>query len=281
MASALRHGLSRPAAPLLRSQPLTTTTAIPTTSTASQIPSFLRAPIPPPSARLFSTTAPAQVGRTGYPNQGIPRDQFGGHLPIPKPNALDEHIPPYPYGPRRLYKQSNTGLYGQARIRFGNNVSEKHDVKTHRRWRPNVHRRRLWSEALRCFVQTRVTTRVLRTIDKCGGLDEYLLGEKAQRIKDLGPWGWKLRWRIMQSEVVQERFARQRVAMGLAGSSEEDMEQPMLGEPETAGKGLLREAGKQEAMAEMDRLINSEEDFALGEEAEAPIDEGFMKEEKS
>ena len=40
---------------------------------------------------------------------------------------------------------------------------------------------------------------MLRTIDKCGGLDNYLLGNKAQRVKELGLKGWELRWRVMQS----------------------------------------------------------------------------------
>lgn len=70
------------------------------------------------------------------------------------------------------------------------------------------------------FIKVRVTTRVLRTIDKCGGLDEYLLGEKAARIKDLGVGGWKLRWRIMQTEKVKEKFTKQREAAGLAPKEE-------------------------------------------------------------
>lgn len=57
--------------------------------------------------------------------------------------------------------------------------------------------------------------RVLRTIDKVGGLDEYLLGGKAARIKELGMGGWKLRWRIMGTERIKERFAREREALGL------------------------------------------------------------------
>lgn len=35
-------------------------------------------------------------------------------------------------------------------------------------------------------MEVRVTTRVLRTVDKVEGLDEFLLGEKAGRIKELG-----------------------------------------------------------------------------------------------
>src|ERR1700710_245959 len=93
-------------------------------------------------------------------------------------------VPPYPYGPSQIYKQSNFGLYGTQKIRFGNMVSEKNEIKTRRYWRPNVLSKRLWSDSLKIFVRTRVTTRVLRTIDKCGGLDEYLLGEKANRVKE-------------------------------------------------------------------------------------------------
>lgn len=54
---------------------------------------------------------------------------------------------------------------------------------------------------------------MLRTIDKVGGLDEYLLGGKAARIKELGMGGWKLRWRIMGSVKIKERFAREREAL--------------------------------------------------------------------
>ena len=94
-------------------------------------------------------------------------------------------------------------------------VYEKNEIKKRRYWRPNVQRKRLWSDSLGSFIKIRVTTRVLRTIDKCGGLDEYLLGEKAARIKDLGVGGWKLRWRIMQTDKVKERFRLQREAAGL------------------------------------------------------------------
>ena len=94
-------------------------------------------------------------------------------------------------------------------------VSEKNEVKTRRHWRVNVHQKRLWSVALNRFLRLRVTARVLRTIDKCGGLDEYLLGDKAGRIKELGMGGWKLRWRVMQTEAIKERFRAEREALGL------------------------------------------------------------------
>lgn len=78
-----------------------------------------------------------------------------------------------------------------------------------------MHNKRLWSDGLARFVQVKVQARVLRTIDKCGGLDEYLLGEKAGRIKELGVEGWRLRWLVMRTGKVRRRVKEQRVALGL------------------------------------------------------------------
>jgi len=128
----------------------------------------------------------------------------------PKPT-----IPPYPYGASQFYKQSNKGLYGSSRIRFGNTVSTKNEVKNRRIWRPSIHSKRLWSDALERFVRVRVQARVLRTIDKVGGLDEYLLGERAGRIKELGVGGWALRWRLLGTEKVRERYKAERRRLGL------------------------------------------------------------------
>lgn len=89
-------------------------------------------------------------------------------------------------------------------------MGDKIEVKTRRSWKPNVLNRRLWSNSLKTFVQVRVTTRTLRTIDKLGGLDNYLLGEKSARIKELGESGWWLRWAIMQTPAIKKRFAKER-----------------------------------------------------------------------
>lgn len=133
-----------------------------------------------------------------------------------KPHLLPSKvIPPYPYGERRIYKQSNRGLYGSARVRFGNNVAPKHKVKTQRFWRPNVHVKRFLLPSVGAAVKTRLTLRVLKTIRREGGLEEYLLKSKPQRVKDLGPGGWNLRWLVMQSRPVQERFNKERIALGL------------------------------------------------------------------
>lgn len=56
---------------------------------------------------------------------------------------------------------------------------------------------------------------MLRTIDKVGGLDEYLLGDRPGRIKELGPAGWALRWRLLGTENVRERYRAERRRLGL------------------------------------------------------------------
>ncbi len=146
-------------------------------------------------------------------------------------------------------------------------VSERNEIKTRRYWRPNVQNKRLWSNALRKFVKTRVTARVLRTIDKCGGLDEYLLGERAGRIKELGMGGWKLRWRVMQTPMVKRRFAAQRETLGLPPREEVN-----LG---ADGLPVSKEAVAEE-IQKYDEALEKDE-IEIGEE-EAPEDIKFMAE---
>ncbi|EFX06545.1 50S ribosomal protein l24 [Grosmannia clavigera kw1407] len=209
----------------------------------------------------------------GYKQVRLP----AGQPPIPSATAQQPEIPPYPLGPRQLYKQSNTGLYGTARIRFGNTVSRQTEIinpqKNRRKWRPNIQEKRLWSASLSAPIRTRISTRVLRTVDKVGGLDEYLLGSKPARIAELGPWGWRLRWRIIQTPAVQERFRRDRIALGLpadglpADEFFDDTEDASL----TAAENEAPVDGT--AGQETQRMIDAEELFDL-----AP-DDGFMQEE--
>ncbi|OIW27903.1 hypothetical protein CONLIGDRAFT_453909 [Coniochaeta ligniaria NRRL 30616] len=218
--------------------------------------------------RTFTTTPP-RAGTTGQYKQ--PRLS----PPIPSVQGHEPQIPSYPYGPRQVYKQSNTGLYGNARIRFGNIVSPKYEVKTRRKWRVNIHRKRLWSASLKAFVQTRVTTRVMRTVDKVGGLDEYLLGSKPGRVKELGPWGWRLRWRVMQTPSVKARFAAERRALGLDELSKEAEAVRERAELAAVG-GESAEALREE----IDAVLASGEDIVLEEEVQAEAEGGFMKEEE-
>ncbi len=203
--------------------------------------------------------------------------------PIPSPTAQRPDIPPYPLGPRPLFKQANTGLYGRARLQFGNTVSEATEVinpqKNRRRWWPNIQEKRLFSEALGIPVRTRVNTRVLRTIDKVGGLDAYLLGSKPARIAELGPWGWRLRWRIMQTPTVQARFRRERVALGLpeeglyVAQAAEAAEAAEGGSAEGEAAEVASEAGlSAEETAETQRMLDNEDVFDMAPQ------EGFMHE---
>lgn len=117
-----------------------------------------------------------------------------------------------------------------------------------------------------------MATRVLRTIDKCGGLDEYLLGEGKGRIKELGMEGWRLRWKIMcQGKGVKDGLRRRRAELGVppgglqrwlsdsqllegATGEEEEAEirtaegsSPEVGEEEDVAQAEWREAPKRDA----------------------------------
>ncbi|MGH1479075.1 MAG: 50S ribosomal protein L28 [Geminicoccales bacterium] len=56
----------------------------------------------------------------------------------------------------------------------GNNVSHANN-RTRRRYLPNLHNQSFYSEALNETIRLRVTTHALRTVEKRGGLDEFLL----------------------------------------------------------------------------------------------------------
>ncbi|MBW2578121.1 MAG: 50S ribosomal protein L28, partial [Deltaproteobacteria bacterium] len=57
---------------------------------------------------------------------------------------------------------------------FGHNVSHANN-RTNRRFVPNLQKVTLQSEALRKDVKLRVCTRALRSVQRNGGLDGYLL----------------------------------------------------------------------------------------------------------
>lgn len=178
-------------------------------------------------------------------------------------------IPPYPYGERRVFKQSNRGLYGTARIRFGNVVAEKHKNKSRRYWRPNVHAKAFFVESLNANVKVRMTLRVLKTIRREGGLEAYLLKNKPARVKDLGPGGWNLRWLIMQTRAVQQRFNDERVALGLEPKEIEDRDDVIRLALDFATPGSLS-MESQETIMEMQFAAAG--GFVLGDEAWADLE---------
>ena len=102
--------------------------------------------------------------------------------PLPK-WAEDSHL---------QFRRADKGLYGGKKRIFGNNVPDS-GQRTRRDWKPNVVRKKLSSQQLNETVRIKMTTNVLKTIRKCGGIDQYVTGSKPARIKVLGKLGWDLR----------------------------------------------------------------------------------------
>ena len=212
------------------------------------------------------------------------------HTQRQKPSYLTvpaDEVPDYPYGRFQTYKQRNAGLYAGRKIRFGNTVSEDHGRRSRTTWLPNRHTKRLWSQALGAFIRTRLTTQALKTIDKLGGIDAYLLGSKQARIKELGPAGWALRWKIIQTPLIQERFAREREALGLPPKPPKPQSQPaqtqksedqaldaeLVDLAAEAGQPANANAPKMTAAAVhdmIDDMITKDEEFVLGPPEEKP-----------
>ncbi|KDE06626.1 hypothetical protein MVLG_03121 [Microbotryum lychnidis-dioicae p1A1 Lamole] len=95
-----------------------------------------------------------------------------------------------------LPKRFQTGLYDGRSLQSGSQIGETFSSKTRRRWLPNVQTKRIYSESLKAFLKLRVTTGALRTMDNCGGLDQYLFRMKQER---LGKKGLELRQMVMQA----------------------------------------------------------------------------------
>jgi len=66
-------------------------------------------------------------------------------------------------------------------VQAGNNVSHAHN-RTRRRFLPNVQRTSMISDALGEMVRMRISTNAIRTIEKNGGLDAFLLGTSNRKL---------------------------------------------------------------------------------------------------
>mmetsp|Transcript_20418 Transcript_20418/g.42630 ORF Transcript_20418/g.42630 Transcript_20418/m.42630 type:complete len:227 (-) Transcript_20418:187-867(-) len=98
--------------------------------------------------------------------------------------------------------RSRRGLYDGKDIRTGNNLSfsMKHTKRT---FKPNVFIKRVYSEILDEMVRFHLTTSTLRSIDKCGGLDNYLLTSRHITSGE----GLKTKKRIVNALKYRERKA--------------------------------------------------------------------------
>ncbi|MEQ8369500.1 MAG: 50S ribosomal protein L28 [Alphaproteobacteria bacterium] len=68
-------------------------------------------------------------------------------------------------------------------VLVGNNVSHAHN-KTRRRFLPNLQSRRLLSDALGTGIKLRVSSNGLRTVEKKGGLDAFLLNTADRNLTE-------------------------------------------------------------------------------------------------
>lgn len=75
---------------------------------------------------------------------------------------------------------------------FGHNVAHS-NVKTNRRFNPNLQKATFYSDSLRRKIRLRVTTRALRTVLKVGSFDAYLLGTADAK---LAPEGLRLKRQV-------------------------------------------------------------------------------------
>ena len=78
----------------------------------------------------------------------------------------------------------------------GNNVSHANN-KTRRRFLPNLHQVTLLSDALKVRVRLRLTTNGLRTVEKRGGWDSFLLSTPNAKLE---PTALKLKRRLKKAQ---------------------------------------------------------------------------------
>jgi len=90
-----------------------------------------------------------------------------------------------------------------SKTRFGRNVSHS-NRKSSRRFLPNLQAASLHSEALGHAVGLRLTTRSLRTVQRHGGLDAYLLSTPDAK---LAPDALRLKHRVRKALAAGQKRA--------------------------------------------------------------------------
>lgn len=96
---------------------------------------------------------------------------------FPSISAVSNKLPQSIGGCRHRSNRSRRGLYDGKDIRSGNNVSFSMN-STKRKFKPNVFKKKVYSEILDEMIKFHLTTSTLRSIDNAGGLDSYLLTSK-------------------------------------------------------------------------------------------------------
>jgi large subunit ribosomal protein L28 len=99
--------------------------------------------------------------------------------------------------------RSRRGLYDGKDVRTGNNVSFSMK-STKRKFLPNVFVKRVYSSVLEGMIPFHLTASTLRSIDKAGGLDEYLL--TSNKVSD--GEGLAIKKKIIKRLKNRQRMAR-------------------------------------------------------------------------
>eukprot|EP01047_Picozoa_sp_COSAG01_P057124 COSAG01_NODE_6567_length_3605_cov_4.754136_1_plen_299_part_00 len=135
--------------------------------------------------------APVRWGHSGAKRNGEPtggskpnrakRGLFGGKV-IQSGNNVSFSINRYAFHPSSPPRVCRAHIETMSLI-MGTTARNK------RVWKPNAHEQKLYSELLGCKLKVMVTASMLRTIDKHGGLDNYLLkvSVHAPLIRPLSP----------------------------------------------------------------------------------------------
>ncbi|KIW35645.1 uncharacterized protein PV07_02330 [Cladophialophora immunda] len=193
-------------------------------------------------------------------------------LDIYRLRHTDPLMPPYPYGENKHFPEANFGLYGGASVQSGSKISKgRNKGKSLRHWFPNVRVETVRSEALGRDLKIPITARVMRTINKCGGIDQYVTGMKPARIKELGMLGWKLRWLVMTSPKYRAEHAKQLqkynlpTHYSLSGSFEdawndENVRAKMIEQQEAAWSDLREAAGRFEKHVQRNWIESGEKE---------------------
>ena len=84
-------------------------------------------------------------------------------------------------------------------VQSGNNVSHANN-KTKRRFLPNLHQVTLISDALKVRVRLRLTSAGLRTVEKRGGIDAFLLSTPNAKLE---PDALSLKRRVKKAQAKQ------------------------------------------------------------------------------
>ena len=125
---------------------------------------------------------------------------------------------------RYVSNRSRRGLYDGKDIRTGNNVSfsMRH---TKRKFKPNVFLKRIYSEILDDMIRFHVTTSALRSIDKAGGLDNYLLNNENITEGE----GLKIKNAILKRLKNQAKLAKKAALVEVSNQSEQQLQHDVTG----------------------------------------------------